>query len=184
MNKSTGFTLLDLLVTVAIVSILLTLGVPTFQTIIRNNRIVTQTNGLVSSLNLARSEAIKRGVRVTICKASNQNLNNCSVATDWEDGWLIFTDPNNDGVYDGVGNGELIIQGYEGLTGSNTLRTGANYANFISYLPDGGVRANGPSNGTFSLCDNRGPGHGRNIVINAVGRARVQDDTGANQCPP
>ena len=176
MNKSTGFTLIDLLVTVAIASIVLTLGVPAFQTIIHNNRMVTETNGLVSALNLARSEAIKRGVRVTVCKVRNQNLNNCTrnASINWENGWLVFADLNSNGRYNG---GEPIIQGYEALTGGNTLRTGNSYKNFVSYLPSGRVN----NSDTFRLCDDRGTSKGRSIVINAVGRVRVQE--GTSQCP-
>ncbi|MGB5065269.1 MAG: GspH/FimT family pseudopilin, partial [Candidatus Competibacter sp.] len=71
MNRKSGFTLIELMITVALAAIVLTLGVPAFQETIRNNRLATTVNDFISSLNLTRSEAIKRGTRVTLCKSAN-----------------------------------------------------------------------------------------------------------------
>jgi type IV fimbrial biogenesis protein FimT len=61
-----GFTLLELMVTVAVLAILLTVGVPSFRDLIQNNRVTTQTNELVTALNFARAEAVKRGRSVQV----------------------------------------------------------------------------------------------------------------------
>lgn len=63
-----GFTLLELMTAIAVLAILVSIGVPSFQTLVKNNRVVTQTNELVTAVNFARTEAIKRGrpVRVTV----------------------------------------------------------------------------------------------------------------------
>lgn len=68
-----GFTLLELMVTVAVLAILVTVGVPSFQTLIQNNRVTTQTNELVTALNAGRTEAVKRGrnVQVAVAPATN-----------------------------------------------------------------------------------------------------------------
>ncbi|MGB5729503.1 MAG: GspH/FimT family pseudopilin, partial [Thiogranum sp.] len=67
MMKTRGFTLVELLSTLAVAGILLTVGVPSMQDLIRNNRLTAATNLFVSSLNIARSEAIKQGRNATVC---------------------------------------------------------------------------------------------------------------------
>lgn len=90
--RGAGFTLLELMITVTVLSILLGIAIPSFQDLMRRNRLATQTNELISSLALARSEAVKRGVRVTVCPA-NVNQDACSDSGDWaENGMIIFTD--------------------------------------------------------------------------------------------
>lgn len=86
-----GFTLIELMVGITILVIVLGIGVPSFTQTLRKNRLATQVNDFVTALNLARSEANKRGVRVTLCP-SNSAQNDCSGATDWRTGWIAFTD--------------------------------------------------------------------------------------------
>ena len=73
MKMCRGFTLLELMVTIAVLAILATVGVPSFQTLVQNNRVVTQTNELVSVLNVARTEAVKRGRPVEVEISSEAN---------------------------------------------------------------------------------------------------------------
>lgn len=68
MNRNSGFTLIELMVTLAVAVIIATIAVPNFKLLIQDNRTVTQTNALISALNLARSEAIKRGGNVSVCR--------------------------------------------------------------------------------------------------------------------
>lgn len=77
----TGFTLIELMVTISIAAILLAVGVPSFQAIIENNRLATQSNELITAVNLARSEAIKRGVNISITPNT----------LDYENGWCVHT---------------------------------------------------------------------------------------------
>ncbi|MEE4379215.1 MAG: GspH/FimT family pseudopilin, partial [Candidatus Competibacteraceae bacterium] len=84
--KQNGFTLLELMVTMAIAAIVLTVAVPSFQGIILNNRIASHTNDFASSLNLARSEAVKRARRTVLCKSSDGATCDTSSAG-WEQGW-------------------------------------------------------------------------------------------------
>ena len=103
MNRQSGFTLPELMVTVVVVAILITVAVPGFRTMVQNNRITTQVNELVTSLNLARSEAIKRSTVVTVCASSSGA--NC--VGNWDQGWIIFTDSDNNGVVTG-GTDEIL----------------------------------------------------------------------------
>lgn len=90
MNRQVGFTLMELIVTVAIAAILLTIGVPSFQDTMRNNRAATHMNEMMTALNLARSEAAKLGKRVSLCPSTDQAT--CTGGTDWTKGWIVFID--------------------------------------------------------------------------------------------
>ena len=95
-----GFSLIELMVTIAIVSILLTLGIPSLSTVLRNITLTTQANNFVAAINLARSEAIRRNTAVTLsATASNITQHH------WESGWQIWVDSNGNGTLD---NGELL----------------------------------------------------------------------------
>jgi len=92
-----GFTLLELMVAVAVLAILLGLGVPAYNDTIRNNQISASSADLIAALSLARNEAMKRGQRVSVCAAANPNdpdanPDACAAGTDWSNGWIVFVD--------------------------------------------------------------------------------------------
>jgi type IV fimbrial biogenesis protein FimT len=101
----TGFTLVELMIALAVGIIILTIGVPAFNGLMTSNRTTAYTNNLITALRLARSEAIHRGEGVTVC-ASNADYSACNNAN-WQNGWLVFTDPDNDRAYT-AGTDELI----------------------------------------------------------------------------
>jgi len=170
MNRTRGFTLAELMVTMAVVAIVLTIGVPAFQATVRNNRAVANANDFLTSLNLARNEAIKRGAgRVVLCPGTAAG---CSGTGAWGDGWIIFVDADNDG-WDA---GEQVLRVHEALSGDDTLTGNGPVSTYISFAPDGSTRftnSNAFQAGTlsFNLCNSQNQ---RNtIVINSVGRASV-----------
>ncbi|MCF6202979.1 MAG: GspH/FimT family pseudopilin [Methylococcaceae bacterium] len=164
--ENLGFTLLELMVTIAIAGILTVVAVPNFSQTIRNSRLTTNINRLVASLNYARSEAIKRNHAVSIRKND----------TYWESGWIIFADINGNGVQNA---GDTLLREYEPMPNNFTLR--ATGINRVTY------RASGISgNSSFVLCDN---GDGNNIpepntsklmIINTIGRVRMGTDSNKN----
>ncbi|QOY63525.1 GspH/FimT family pseudopilin [Lysobacter sp. H21R4] len=95
---SGGFTLVELMVAIAIVAILAAIAFPSFQPTIRSNRLATATNQLTSSFSLARSEAIKNTRGGGVCSSANGT--SCSGATDWSQGWLVWSDTNDTGVFE------------------------------------------------------------------------------------
>ena len=173
----TGFTLIELLVTMVILAIVLSIAVPSFITLVQNSRLVGQTNDLVTSLNYARSEAIKRGVRVSVC--SRLDNTTCSGATvfNWDTGWLVFVNPNNSAV----ANAGTVIQVRQPLENGNPLRTdtagGTGGLQHVTYQ-NSGFSGNAD---TFRLCDSRGTASGRAIVVSLQGR--VSTSTGTTACP-
>ena len=87
MKKETGFTLIELLIGIAVLAVLLGIGVPSFQELIRTNRVAAITNDLLAAMQFARSEAVRRGDLVTVC--SSDDGSTCSGA--WTDGWVVRT---------------------------------------------------------------------------------------------
>jgi len=166
----TGFTLVELMITLVIAAILLSMAVPSFITTLQNNRIVTQANNFVTSLNIARSEAIKRGARITVCKSADNA--SCTGAGSWNQGWIIFVDANSDAA---VNLGEELIRAYGPIEGGNTLNGTGNVANYISYVNTGfsQLTSGGLQSGEIVLCDDRGfVATSRVIILSATGQIR------------
>lgn len=107
-RQQPGFTLLELMIAITVLGVLLGIGVPAFNETIRNNRATAQTNDFVAALSVARNEASKRGLPVSIC-AANPARTACEApdASDWANGWLIFTDRTGAGAVDA---GDEILQ--------------------------------------------------------------------------
>jgi prepilin-type N-terminal cleavage/methylation domain-containing protein len=115
-----GFTMVEVLVVITITAILLALAIPSFQTMIRNNRISSASNSLLAAVDLARSEAVRRNTVVTVCRSTNPEVANpgCSsaangpyAAEDWASGWIIFAKAAgnaNNGAFEA--NDELLLR--------------------------------------------------------------------------
>jgi type IV fimbrial biogenesis protein FimT len=181
-DTHSGFTLIELMVTIALAAIILTQAVPSFNALVQNNRLISQKNEFISTLNLARSEALKRGTRVTVCASSDKAT--CD-STDWEQGWIVFSDRNADNVLDsGTGaclaTEDCLIRVSNGLNDGNTLKAkksgAAALTGFIQYTPRGAV----DSAATFTFCDKRGNNYARATNINNLGRAISASDSGAD----
>jgi len=152
-----GFTLLELLVSISIAAILMTVGVPSFNSFIRDSTLRSETNTLSSSLSLSRSEAIRRG--------ENVNITAISDSTNWSRGWRIWIDSNNNNNFD---NDDVLIRVFDQVN-SNISATQA----AISFNHDGSL--NLPANHTsigFDIkpAQNCQTNEQRHLTIEASGR--------------
>ena len=128
-----GFNLLELMVGISVLGILLAIGVPSFNEMIRINRLVEQSNGMVGALNYARSEALKRGYRVSACPGSSGA---CSGGTDWNAGVLVFTDDT--GTTGTIDSSDEVLQSWPPSTNGFVAGGGGSPAS-ITFLPTGAL---------------------------------------------
>lgn len=145
-----GFSLIELLVTVAIIGTLAGLAVPSFVSLIRSNRLTAAANDMLGAIALARSEALKRGARVVLCKSTDSAT--CNNSASWGDGWIVFLDADNDSVRTAASEPLLRVgQSNDGVTSSVT---GATVSNYISFTSRGAARttAGAMQSGVISLC--------------------------------
>jgi type IV fimbrial biogenesis protein FimT len=163
-----GVTLVELLVTLAVLAVLLGLAVPSFAHLMRENRLATASNGLLGTLLFARSEAIKRGHRVTACVSVDQEQ--CTAGRHWHQGWIVFADRNGNGVRDA---GEALLRVGAGRADALTISGNMHVRNYVSYNGEGRTQllGGGLQMGTVTLCDGVAA---RRLVINAVGRPRLE----------
>jgi type IV fimbrial biogenesis protein FimT len=169
-----GFTLIELIVTLAVVSIVLLTGIPALNQMTDNNRLVTQINSIAGSLALARSEAIKTATTVTLCVSTNGAACDGTAATNWENGWLVFTDSNRDNAING--SSDTLIRIQDQFNGGTTLRLSLyDVPGVIQFLADGTTRdrdSNGTSVGTFTLCESTNTAtKAKAVNVNFIGRA-------------
>lgn len=174
-----GFTLIELVVVVAVVAILLFVAVPGMQNMIRSSEARTQAGLLMSSIQLTRSEAILRSSQVNMCPTLHPLAAVPLCSGDYSDGWFIFTDADGDRVVD-VGI-DQIIRVHQGMPEGYSLtnRTGTLAAKeAITYRSDGSSRRNR----TLMICPQPGSTISSwSVVMNRVGRPRLARDWGV--CP-
>ena len=163
--RQRGFNLFELLTAIAILGIVTAIAVPSFQTISINSNLSTETNDLVSSLRLARSEAAKQGQDVTVCSA-NAGLTACSGSADWSTGWLVI---------DSGGNVILAREALPASTATEMAIVGA--VGSIVFNRNGFST----SARTIKLCGpNNAATRARGVIVSVDGRVRLATDSDSN----
>jgi type IV fimbrial biogenesis protein FimT len=177
--KVRGITLVETLVVLSILGILGAIAVPSFQSTIESNRRQAYANQLFEDLAFARSEAIKRGVRVVVCASSNGTQ--CSGEPNWKVGWMVFVDLDADSMPDQT---ESILRIHEALNLPSGWVAKANFSAGVkvSYRPLGGTQANFricmvPADTDLTNCTDEKIGDlskYTNLVITTLGRVRIE----------
>jgi len=175
-NSIRGLTLIELMVTLAVIAVLVMVGVPKYQQFTENNRMVANINRISGDLSKARDDAVNQAQTVTVCASTD--LATCN-STDWEKGWIAFTDLNRNQSRDG--NDQMLFIG-DPLPKGLTLRTVVlSSAGVIQFLPSGlsrDMNGSGSSNGTFKLCDaQKQVKRARAVNVSNSGNVSLAQDT-------
>lgn len=167
MKNHNGFTLIELLIAVSILAIMVSLAVPSYSTFIQSSRTSSAYNSLVGTISLARTEAIKTSRVVSMCISSNQTGCDGSTVTDWNKGWIVFSDFDGDGIVD-ASDGDTILRRERASTPGLSIKSVA-YGSLISIAPRGRLR----KQGTFVVCNRNGSADtaiALNLWITGLGR--------------
>lgn len=191
---SSGFTLLELMITIAVAGVLAAVAIPNMRDFIRNNRLTAAANDLLRSTQVARSEAIKRQRNVVVCASADPRAEEPTCNYDAFTGWVVFEDTNGNWAFD---SGEIVIERHEALDGSVNARSDNDA--ILSYAATGFANpADEKSPSTrVVFCDARGnqvvgnSSSARAVFIEGTGRSRVTKDhtevgtaiTTAGACP-
>lgn len=158
-GRAAGFTIVELMITVAVASILLAVAIPSFNQMIVSGRLTAQANEMVAALTLARSEAIKRNANITFCRAESDATADCVTSTgNWQN-WIIRT-----------GTGNVVRRGVVNTFNGSLVMTSTLTTDQVVFGPDGLARTGGVDR-TIRICSRRAAdGNVRRIVMGAGSR--------------
>lgn len=172
-----GFSLIELMVVMAVMAIVLAVGIPGFQSITRSSNTVTISNEFLKALAMARNEAIKRGYPVYICSTADPTAAspacNDAGSTNWKDGWLMMLDEDNDGDFSDQAENPLLV--HEAIRSDYSLNGEPAIKNLVGFEATGFAT----QAGNIVLCNSHvvtfstDKKYARVIRINGSGRSRV-----------
>lgn len=172
--RNRGFTLLEALVVLALLAVLLSLAAPSLKGLRQKHQMQSQAEQLQASLLLARTEALRRQQRVTLCVRESAAVAgaDCATAGTWAQGWVVFVDGNDNARREAQ---ETVLQVQEALPRFLTLQGNATVDRYISYGPQGRSQSTTGAfqAGTLTLCS-ASQTHVWRVVVNAVGKPRLE----------
>ena len=176
MRKENGFTIIELMITLAVAAVVMGVAAPSLGGFVKNSALRNQVYDMLSSITTARSEALKNGSRVVMCRSANPlaATPSCGGTTDnWSTGWLLFISQDSNTVYN-AGTDVLVKVGMPAPSQINVLSNGTGN-NYLVFNPDGTLDETGAAQS--AVCDDRGTGHGRLITVGLVGRPNLTTGT-------
>ena len=176
-RRQSGVYMLDMLIALSVAAVLLSTAIPTYSAVVHKNRISAVTTELYVSLNLARSEALKRRSAVRVCPSEDSA--SCRNDGDWSDGWLIFEDVNSNNTAEAA----EIIRVVDGFDGQIEMQVAATLSSYVQFQPTGVAIGNGGNTGEFRLCHSESASYSTAVSVSATGRinsvTRTQSDCDA-----
>jgi len=161
--------MLELLITLVVGAILLGIAMPAFRGYVQNSRLITESQTLVYSLNLARDEAVKLDTTVDVCASSDGAT--CSSAN-WANGWIVCY-PAADCPM-GAGTPPTLLQVAQSVSGGNTVSEKVSGASVVSFNSSGQTG----QAFQFVFCDNRGVSYAQELEVNLIGRIETAQTAG------
>lgn len=173
MARTSGFTLIELMVTITISAILLGIGVPSLAEFVKTNRRAATVNMMVSDLQRARGLAITQRVRVVLCPSSDGATCLAAHTQDWSSGWLLFSDADGNGAPGDAGDQLLNVQ-----AAVKNMKIPANTGRLV-FTAGGTANMFGAS---IAVCADNIDGNARTIILSPTGRPRLVDGAGSLSC--
>jgi len=173
----TGFTLIELMVTVAIVAVLASLAAPSFRAMLVNRSVQAAADTLVSDMRFARSEALKRSTRTVICRSLNST--SCAGVGSWSDGWIVFVDMNSNSSVDAGDDIVKVQQSLPNIASIQSLNPGSDLPKF-KYEPTGFAKSSSQTF-IFTPTGTVSAGSTRLVCISNQGRPALRS-VGTSSC--
>jgi len=169
--RQRGFSLLDLMITLSVMIILLSIAVPSMGNLVREHRLTSQANSLLAHLHYARHEAVFRRAHVAACPSLDQQT--CSGDNRWDQGWIVFVDANRSGQPDSDQDILRVVQPSENLLMHSAGRIR------VRFQPHGGAYG---TNLTIRVCDSSGTADPRAVIVSNPGRIRSTNQVDPAEC--
>lgn len=177
-NRGKGFTLYELLISIALTALILTLAAPSFQSLIERNSISVEATKILSLLSYVRTEAIKRNSSVSLCPSLNGL--ECDAGSSWMDGWIVFSDQAKPGELDH--DNDRILRVGEAVSAGYVLYS-TKHQNWFGYRSDGvSVGSSGSGNTSFVICRPEANVEGARVVVSITGRPRFASGLAGKLC--
>jgi type IV fimbrial biogenesis protein FimT len=165
-----GLSVIELLIILAVLAVIVLVTVPGSAMLLQSYRLKSASSDLVSGLNLARTEAIRRASTVRVCPSSNGRF--CRDDGRWSDGWLVYSDGNGDGAVQEI----ELLQSYTAPdTHVHIIARGA-AQKYAAFTLSGLVRENGSKDAEFILCHDGSDADSRTVIIDADGWVSLVND--------
>jgi len=170
-QTSSGFTLIELIIGMAVAAIVLSLAIPSFHRVMESNRITVETNHLMANLQYARNSAITRYSQVIACPSPD--LARCDGSSRWDRGWIVFMDTDENGQPDAPEDILRVVSANDRLT----MYSGGRHR--VRFQPSGSAYG---SNLTIRVCSPDESIEPRAVIVSNPGRARVTRNVDPASC--
>ncbi len=188
MKISKGFTLIELLVVIAIIALLMALAAPSFKLQLQSSAITGGVNSFLADIRFARSEAIRRGGGVVMCRSDSPEAANATCSSGagngWVSGWIIFVDKNNNGARDYNASSTLddnILRIQSPITNLDTIAEGGTAGTKFQFTGTGRLVGTGNTESLTFGGTQFASKIKRVVCVSIGGRARIAGD-GSTSC--